>query len=69
MKKDYKIGDQIKVKQDAQNNAGQEGLICGMKKVTSQEEADKKNCKVDDCIYTIEFQNGSVIEVSECDLD
>ena len=43
--------------------------ICGIDKILSGEEAKNLKCKIDDWIYTIEFEDGSSIEVPECYLE
>lgn len=48
---------------------GEFASICGFYRVVSEERAKKLQCAVGEWIYTVEFQDGSDIEVAECYLE
>ena len=60
-------GDAVIVKFDESENihAGQFASVCGFRKIDSQEFANKYSCSINDWVYTIEFQDGSDIEIAE----
>ncbi|NGX32587.1 MAG: hypothetical protein K1060chlam4_00636 [Candidatus Anoxychlamydiales bacterium] len=47
----------------------QAAVICGMEKIKSESLAKKYNSKLGEWLYTIEFEDGSSIEVPECYLE
>ncbi len=44
---------------------GKVASVCGLNKVISEEAAIEFQCKVGDWIYTVEFPDGSDIEIAE----
>jgi hypothetical protein len=48
---------------------GEFASVCGFYKITSEESSKKFQCNVKDWIYTVEFGNGSSIELPECYLE
>jgi hypothetical protein len=63
--------DFIVIKNDAPNqfHPGEIGVICGISKIESDEMAKKYHSSVGSWIYTIEFNNGSDIQVAESFLE
>lgn len=48
---------------------GEFASICGFYRITSEESAEEFQCNIGDWIYTVEFQDGSSIELAECYLE
>ena len=59
--------DLVKIKPNATSFylPGRIGVICGMEKVKSKELSNEFNVDIGDWIYTIEFGDGSSIEIPE----
>jgi hypothetical protein len=45
---------------------GEGGTVCGFYQIVSEETAKEFYCKVGDWVYTVEFGDGSDIQVPEC---
>lgn len=71
MKNKFFLGDAVVVKQNAPQHLypGEFGSICSMNKLLSEQEAKEFNCQIGGWVYTIEFENGSDIQIAECYLD
>jgi hypothetical protein len=67
----YTWNDFVLIKGDApvQFHPGEIGVICGMSKIQFVEVAKKYHSEVGRWIYTVEFGNGSDIQVSEAYLE
>ncbi len=64
-------GSAVSVKKKAPQNyrPGEFASICGIDQITTQKEADELLCKKGEWIYTIEYEDGSSIEVPESYLE
>lgn len=71
MNSKFSYGDAVIIKQDAPSSLhpGEFGSVCSLNQITSEREAEKFQCQVGEWVYTIEFGNGSDIQVAECYLD
>lgn len=67
----YTWNDYVSIKKNSPNlfHPGEIGVICGMSKIKFEETAKKYHSKIDDWIYTVEFGDGSDIQVPECYLE
>ena len=43
--------------------------VCGFYRVQSKETAEELECKIGDWVYTVEFGDGSDVQIPECYLD
>lgn len=64
-------GDSVTIRKNspAKFHPGEFASVCGFYKVQSQEIAKELECEIDDWAYTIEFGDGSDIQVAERYLD
>ena len=64
-------GDAVLVKNNAPKNyrPGEFGSICGIDRITTQNEADELLCKNGEWIYIVEYGDGSSTEVPEVYLE
>lgn len=71
MNNKFSYGDPVFIKPDAPSplHPGEFGSVCSLNQVTLEQEAKKFDCQIGEWIYTIEFENGSDIQVAECYLD
>jgi hypothetical protein len=71
MKNKFSWGDAVVVKQNAPQHLhpGEFGSICSVSELLSEQEAKEFNCQVGGWVYTVEFENGSDIQIAECYLD
>ena len=60
-------GDSVLILKSAPNqfHRGEFASICGFYKIRSPESANKFLCNVGDWVYTVEFENGSDIQIAE----
>jgi len=67
----YTWNDYVYIKNNAPElfHPGEIGVICGMSKIKFEETAKKYHSKIGDWIYTIEFGDGSDIQVPEIYLE
>jgi hypothetical protein len=67
MENKFTWGDPIVIAESAptQFHPGEFASICGFYKITSEESAKEFQCNVGDWIYTVEFQDGSDIQIAE----
>lgn len=63
----YTWNDSVIIKKDAPEvfHPGEAGVICGMSKIKFEEIANKYHSKIGGWIYTVEFRNGSDIQIAE----
>jgi hypothetical protein len=63
--------DYVVIKKDTpkQFHPGEIGVICGMSKIESAEMAKKYHSSLGCWIYTVEFNNGSDVQVAESFLE
>ena len=71
MKSKFTWGDAVVIKQTAPKHLhpGEFGSICGISQCMSLQEAEQFEDQEKGCIYTVEFENGSDIQIAECYLD
>lgn len=71
MNNKFSYGDAVIIKQGAPSSLhpGEFGSICSLNQITSEREAQEFQCQVGEWVYTIEFGDGSDIQVAECYLD
>lgn len=71
LKNKFTWGDAVLVSSNAVPiyHPGEFASICGFYKIKSEEGAKEFQCDVGDWIYTIEFSDGSDIEIAECFLE
>ena len=71
MNSKFSYGDAVIIKQNAPSSLhpGEFGSVCSLNQITSEQEAKELKCQVGEWVYTIEFGNGSDIQVAECYLD
>lgn len=71
MNSKFYYGDAVIIKENAPSSmhSGEFGSICSLSQITSKEEAEKLQSQVGDWVYTVEFENGSDLEIAECYLD
>jgi len=64
-------GDSVIIRKNSPTKfyPGKFASVCGFYKVLSKETAKELECKIGDWVYTVEFGDGSDIEVPECYLD
>lgn len=64
-------GDSVIIRKNSPTkfHPGEFASVCGFYKVQSKETATELACKMGDWVYTVEFGDGSNIEVPECYLD
>ena len=64
-------GDPIVISKDAPSvfHPGEFGSVCGFYEILSEEGTKKFQCNLGDWVYTIEFEDGSDIEIAECFLE
>jgi len=48
---------------------GEFASVCGFYKISSEENAKEFQCKVEDWVYTVEFPDGSDIQIAELYLE
>jgi len=67
----YSWNDPVIIKKLApkQFYPGEIGIICGMSKIEFEEIAKKYYSKVGDWTYTLEFENGTDIQIAGCYLE
>lgn len=63
----YTWNDQVSIKKEAPQNypPGKIGIVCAMSKIVFEEIAKKYSSEIGSWIYTVEFEDGGVIEVPE----
>lgn len=71
MKSKFSWGDAVIIKQNAPQHLhpGEFGSICSIAQVISTQEAEKLECQLGAWIYTVEFENGSDVQIAEYYLD
>ena len=71
MENKFTWGDPVIIKKSAPRNfhPGEFASVCGLYKITSEESASKFKCKIGDWIYTIEFTDGSDMQIAESYLE
>jgi hypothetical protein len=71
MNSKFSYGDAVIIKQNAPSSLhpGEVGSVCSLNQITSEQEAEGFKCQVGEWVYTVEFENGSDIQVAECYLD
>lgn len=71
MSNKFSYGDAVIIKQGAPSSLhpGEFGSVCSLNQITSEQEAEKFQCQLGEWVYTIEFVDGSDIQVAECYLD
>jgi len=65
----YNDGVIIKKNSPKKFHPGESGIICGLEKISTENEAKEFFCEVGDWVYIVEFSDGSSIEVSENHLE
>ena len=67
----YTWNDFVKIKTTAPSRyfPGQLAVICGMEKVHTKRLSEEFNLNIGEWLYTVEFGDGSSIEVPECYLE
>jgi hypothetical protein len=67
MENKFTWGDPICIVKSApfQFHPGEFASVCGFYKVISEETAREFQCSIGDWVYTVEFQDGSDIEIAE----
>jgi hypothetical protein len=67
MKNKFTWGDPVVVVKDVPTcfHPGEFASVCGFYKVISEEGAKAFQCNIGDWIYTVEFQDGSDIQIAE----
>jgi len=67
----FSYGDAVFIKQNAPSflHPGEWGSVCSLNQITSEQKAEQFKCQIGEWVYTIEFENGSDIQVAECFLD
>lgn len=67
----YTWNDYVIIKNNApkQYPSGKIGIVCGMSKIEFEEIADKYCSRLGDWIYTVEFEDGSDIQIAEIYLE
>lgn len=70
-KEEYTWNDSVAIKKEApgQFHPGKIGVVCGMSEIKFEEIAKKYHSKLGDWIYTVEFEDGSDIQVAGCFLE
>lgn len=71
MENKFTWGDPIVIAKHAPSrfHPGEYASVCGFYKILSEEASKAYECNVGDWIYTVEFQEGSDIQVAECYLE
>ena len=71
MENKFTWGDSIMIAKNAPPSfhPGEFASICGFYKISSKESAKELQCKVGDWVYTVEFSDGSSLEVPEPSLE
>ena len=71
MNNKFTWGDAVLVRKNAAliYRPGEFASICGIDQIITENEAGKFGCAVGDCVYIIEFEDGSDIEIAECYLE
>ena len=71
MENKFTWGDSILIKKSAPDFLcpGEIASVCGFYQITSPEGAKYYQCKIGDWVYTVEFGDGSDIEIAECFLE
>lgn len=59
----------ISIKAPSQYYPGEFASVCGFYKISSPESAKEFECKIGEWIYTVEFSNGSDIQIAELYLE
>ena len=67
----YTWNDYVIIKKNAPEkfHPGKSGVVCGVSKIKFEEIANKYQSKIGDWIYTIEFEDGSDIQIAGCFLE
>ena len=68
LSKKFDYGDAVKVSEAAPETffPAQVGDVCGIDQIYTLEDADENQCNIGSWIYTIEFPNGSSMQIPEC---
>lgn len=71
MENKFTWGDSVVIAKNAPPNLhpGEFASVCGFYKISSEENAKGFQCKVGDWIYTVEFLDGSDIQIAELYLE
>ncbi|MBI2742616.1 MAG: hypothetical protein HYX48_01715 [Chlamydiales bacterium] len=64
-------GDPIVITNNApdRTHCGEFASVCGFYQISSQEDGEEFQCNIGDWIYTVEFQDGSDIQIAELYLE
>ena len=71
MENKFTWGDPIVIAKNAPTHLhpGEFASVCGFYKISSEESVKKFQCKIGEWIYTVEFPDGSDIQIAECYLE
>lgn len=71
MENKFTWGDSIVIAKSAPTHLhpGEFASVCGFRKITAEESAKEFQCNLGDWIYTVEFSDGSDIQIAELYLE